>query len=132
MKRATLFPYVIWMTLFIVVPMLLVLYYAFTIPTATGATWSFDNFSRFFEPIYLRVLGRSLRLAVISTMICLLIGYPAAMVMAGNAFSRKNVILLLFVVPMWMNFLLRTYAWLTLLERNGVINVLLSNLGLPN
>lgn len=132
MKRATLFPYVIWMTLFIVVPMLLVLYYAFTIPTATGATWSLDNFSRFFEPIYLRVLGRSLRLAVISTMICLLIGYPAAMVMAGNAFSRKNVILLLFVVPMWMNFLLRTYAWLTLLERNGVINVLLSNLGLPN
>jgi spermidine/putrescine transport system permease protein len=132
MKRSTLFPYVIWMALFIIVPMLLILYYAFTIPTDTGATWSLDNFSRFFEPIYLRVLGRSLRLAVISTVICLLLGYPAAMVMAGNAFSRKNVILLLFVVPMWMNFLLRTYAWLTLLERNGVINVLLTNLGLPS
>ena len=132
MKRATLFPYVIWMALFIVVPMLLVLYYAFTVPTDAGATWSLDNFSRFFEPIYLRVLGRSLRLAVISTIICLLLGYPAAMVMAGNAFSRKSVILLLFVVPMWMNFLLRTYAWLTLLERNGVINVLLNALRLPN
>ena len=132
MKRSTLFPYVIWMALFIIVPMLLILYYAFTIPTDTGATWSLDNFSRFFEPIYLRVLGRSLRLAVISTIICLLLGYPAAMVMAGNAFSRKNVILLLFVVPMWMNFLLRTYAWLTLLERNGVINVLLTNLGMPS
>jgi spermidine/putrescine transport system permease protein len=66
-----------------------------------------------------------LRLAVISTVICLVLGYPAAMVMAGNAFERKHVILLLFVVPMWMNFLLRTYAWLTLLERNGVINVVL-------
>ena len=131
MKRFSLFPYVIWMTLFIVVPMFLVLYYAFTIPTETGATWSLENFGRFFEPIYLRVLGRSLRLAVISTGICLILGYPAAMVMAGNAFTRKNVILLLFVVPMWMNFLLRTYAWLTILERNGVINVLLANLSLP-
>ena len=131
MKRSSLFPYVVWMILFIVVPMFLVLYYAFTIPTETGATWSLENFGRFFEPIYLRVLGRSLRLAVISTVICLIMGYPAAMVMAGNAFTRKNVILLLFVIPMWMNFLLRTYAWLTLLERNGVINVLLANLSLP-
>lgn len=131
MKRSSLFPYVVWMILFIVVPMFLVLYYAFTVPTETGATWSWENFSRFFEPIYLKVLGRSLRLAVISTVICFIMGYPAAMVMAGNAFTRKNVILLLFVVPMWMNFLLRTYAWLTLLERSGVINVLLANLNLP-
>jgi len=73
-----------------------------------------------------------LRLALFSTVICLIIGYPAAMVMAGNAFERKSVVLLLFVVPMWMNFLLRTYAWLTILERNGVINVLLANLNLPS
>lgn len=125
-------PYLFWMVLFIVVPMLLVIYYAFTVPTEAGATWSLDNFSRFFEPIYLRVLGRSLRLALISTLICLLLGYPAAMVMASNAFERKNVIMLLFVVPMWMNFLLRTYAWLTILERNGFINAVLSKLSLPN
>ncbi|HBG01639.1 MAG TPA: ABC transporter permease, partial [Firmicutes bacterium] len=131
MRRSTLFPYLIWMILFIVVPMFLVLYYAFTVPTETGNTWSLENFTRFFEPIYLKVLGRSLRLAFVSTAICLALGYPAAMVMAGNAFSRKNVLLLLFVVPMWMNFLLRTYAWLTLLERNGVINVLLTNSNLP-
>ena len=131
MKRSSLFPYLIWMILFIVVPMFLVLYYAFTIPTEAGSTWSLENFARFFEPVYLKVLGRSLRLALISTGICLLLGYPAAMVMAGNAFSRKNVLLLLFVVPMWMNFLLRTYAWLTLLERNGAINVLLTSLNLP-
>lgn len=132
MKRQSLLPYLIWMVLFIVVPMVLVLYYAFTVPTETGATGSLENFTRFFEPIYLRVLGRSLRLAVISTGVCLLLGYPAAMVMAGNAFSRKSVLMLLFVVPMWMNFLLRTYAWLTILERNGFINVFLTNLRLPN
>ncbi|NLL43365.1 MAG: ABC transporter permease [Firmicutes bacterium] len=132
MKRSTLFPYLIWMVLFIVVPMFLVLYYAFTVPTESGATWSLENFARFFEPIYLKVLWRSLRLALFSTVICLIIGYPAAMVMAGNAFERKSVVLLLFVVPMWMNFLLRTYAWLTILERNGVINVLLANLNLPS
>ncbi len=131
MKRATLIPYLVWMVLFTVVPMVLVLYYAFTVPTEGGATWSLENFARFFEPIYLRVFLRSLYLAVISTAICLLLGYPAAMVMAGNAFKRKHVIMLLFVVPMWMNFLLRTYAWLTILERNGFINAVLSFFNLP-
>ncbi|NMB00251.1 MAG: ABC transporter permease [Firmicutes bacterium] len=131
MKRHSMIPYLFWMVLFIVVPMLLVVYYAFTVPTESGVTWSLDNFARFFEPIYLRVLGRSLRLALISTAICLILGYPAAMIMASNAFERKSVIMLLFVVPMWMNFLLRTYAWLTILERNGFINALLTNLNLP-
>lgn len=124
-------PYLIWMLLFIVVPMFLVVYYAFTVPTTDGSTWSVANFARFFEPIYLKVLWRSLNLALISTGICLLLGYPAAMIMVGNAFSRKGALLLLFVVPMWMNFLLRTYAWLTILERNGFINVLLTHLNLP-
>lgn len=131
MKRHAMIPYLFWMVLFIVVPMFLVLYYAFTVPTETGATWSLENFTRFFEPIYLRVLGRSLRLALVSTGICLILGYPAAMIMASNTFTRKNVLMFLFVVPMWMNFLLRTYAWLTLLERNGFINILLSSLDLP-
>ena len=131
MKRLSLTPYVIWMVLFTVVPMLLVLYYAFTVPTEGGTTWSLENFTRFFQPIYLRVFIRSLNLAVISTLICLLLGYPAAMIMAGNAFKRKHVIMLLFVVPMWMNFLLRTYAWLTILERNGFLNSLLTFFSLP-
>jgi spermidine/putrescine transport system permease protein len=130
-KSSAMVPYLIWMALFIVIPLLLVVYYAFTVTTPEGTTWSFENFTRFFEPIYLRVLWRSLALALISTLICLLLGYPVAMIMAGNAFSRKNVIMLLFVVPMWMNFLLRTYAWLAILERNGFLNVLLSSLSLP-
>ena len=68
MKRLSLTPYVIWMVLFTVVPMLLVLYYAFTVPTEGGTTWSLENFTRFFQPIYLRVFIRSLNLAVISTL----------------------------------------------------------------
>lgn len=131
MKRTSLLPYLIWMALFIVIPMVLVVYYAFTVPTESGATWTLENFTRFFEPIYLKVLGRSLRLALICTGICLLLGYPAAMIMAGNAFKRKHVVMLLFVVPMWMNFLLRTYAWLTILERNGFINAVLGFFDLP-
>ena len=130
-RSSAMVPYLIWMALFIIVPMFLVVYYAFTVTTPEGATWSLENFARFFEPIYLRVLWRSLALALVSTLICLLLGYPVAMIMAGNAFTRKNVLMLLFVVPMWMNFLLRTYAWLTILERNGFLNVLLTNLSLP-
>lgn len=131
MRKKAMFPYLIWMVLFIIVPMLLVVYYAFSTPTADGTVWTLENFGRFFEPIYLRVLWRSIYFAVVSTAICLFIGYPAAMIMSGKAFTRKSVVMLLFVVPMWMNFLLRTYAWLTILERNGFINVLLTALRLP-
>ncbi len=132
MRRSfTLTPYLIWMVLFTVVPMFLVVYYAFTARGEAETAWSLANFTRFFEPIYLRVLWRSLYLALISTAICLLLGYPAAMIMVSNAFSRRGVLVLLFVVPMWMNFLLRTYAWLAILERNGFLNVLLGYLHLP-
>lgn len=124
-------PYLVWMSLFVIIPMLLIVYYAFTVTTPEGTTWTLENFSRFFEPIYLRVLWRSVALALVCTLICLFIGYPVAMIMAGNAFTRKNVVMLLFIVPMWMNFLLRTYAWLTILERNGFLNVFFSTIGLP-
>ncbi len=77
------------------------------------------------------VLVRSFILAAFSTGICLLLGYPLAMILASKDFERKNIMLLLLIVPMWMNFLLRTYAWLTLLEKKGIINSLLSSLNLP-
>ncbi|NLJ80460.1 MAG: ABC transporter permease [Firmicutes bacterium] len=133
MKRSSaMAPYLLWIVFFTVVPTLLVVYYGFTQSGPEGTHWSLSNFTRFFEPIYLRVLWRSVYLALISTSICLFLGYPAAMIMAGRAFTRKNALLLLFVVPMWMNFLLRTYAWLTLLERNGFINLILGYLRLPS
>ncbi|NMA95728.1 MAG: ABC transporter permease, partial [Clostridiales bacterium] len=83
-------------------------------------------------PVYLVVLLRSLALAALSTIICLLIGYPLAMILADKDFERRNIMLLLLMVPMWMNFLLRTYAWLTLLEKKGIINSILTALNLPN
>lgn len=125
------YPYLIWMALFIVVPLLLVVYYSVTLPTPEGTTFSLANFQRFFDPIYLKVFWRSIRLALISTVICLVLGYPVALILSNNGFARKNILITLFVIPMWMNFLLRTYAWLTLLERTGLINTLLAKIGLP-
>lgn len=124
----TLFPFLIWLAFLVVVPLLLIVYYGFT--DADGG-FSFDNFRQFLQPDYLRVLWRSLYLALLSTIFCLLAGYPVAMILAGTTFKRKTLLVVLLIAPMWMNFLLRTYAWLTLLEGNGVINTLLTAVGLP-
>jgi len=124
------YPYIVWMIIFIVVPLLLVVFYSVTVVTDNGLTFTLEFYKRFFQPVYIKVLIRSIVLALISTLICLLIGYPVALILAGKGFSRKNSLILLFVIPMWMNFLLRTYAWLTLLEKNGLINTLLSWFGI--
>ena len=79
-----------------------------------------------FKEPYIKVLWRSVWLAGISTIICLVLGYPVAMILASKKMSKKSFLMFLFVLPMWMNFLLRTYAWMTLLEKNGFINMILS------
>ncbi len=123
-----LFPFLIWIILLVVVPLLLIAYYGFT--SADGA-FSMEHFRQFMRPDYLRVLWRSLYLALIATLFCLLAGYPVAMILAGNTFKKKTLLVVLLIAPMWMNFLLRTYAWLTLLEGNGVFNTILQAMGLP-
>lgn len=131
MKKAA-YPYVIWLGIFIVVPLLLIMYFAFTTGDSQNLTafkFSLDNFKRFFTPIYLKVLGRSVNLAFISTVLCLILGYPIAYMISKEKVSKRNVMILMFVIPMWMNFLLRTYAWLTLLGRNGFINTIITKLG---
>lgn len=125
------YPYILWMILFTVVPLLLVLYYSFTRTDNGMLVFTLDNFIRVIEPTYLKVLWRSVLLALISTGVCILIGYPVSMILAGRDISRKSTLVLLFVLPMWMNFLLRTYAWMTLLDNKGVINTFLGALGLP-
>ncbi|HHU77507.1 MAG: ABC transporter permease [Caldicoprobacterales bacterium] len=133
MKRHWLaWPYIIWMIIFIVVPMILVVFYSVTEQTGEGYQLTFRHFHRFVDPIYINVLIRSVVLALVSTIICLLLGYPMAAILAGREFSRKKIMYMLIVLPMWMNFLLRTYAWMTLLERNGVVNTILSFLNLPS
>lgn len=124
-------PYGIWLILFTVIPLFLVLYYSLTIRTPEGVQFSLENFKRFFDPIYIGVFMHSLWLAVICTVICFVLGYPIAYIISKSSIKYRNTLLMLFVVPMWMNFLLRTYAWMSLLERNGLINKFLLMLNLP-
>ncbi len=131
MKKAA-YPYILWMVIFIVVPLFLIIYFAFTRGDSQNFSTfqlSLDNFKRFFTPTYLNVLGRSVNLAFVSTVICLILGYPMAYIISKEKVRKRNIMILMFVIPMWMNFLLRTYAWLTLLGRNGFINYLITKLG---
>jgi len=125
------YPYIIWMIIFIVVPLVLVLYYSVTSTTDGHMVFTLEHFAKALQPTYLKVLGRSVLLALISTVVCLIIGYPVAMILSGRDLSKKSTLVMLFVIPMWMNFLLRTYAWMTLLDRKGVINSILGVFGLP-
>ena len=120
-------PYALWMTLFAVVPLLFVCWYAFTTPEGS---FTLANFQEFAKPRYVAIILRSLKLALYCTALCLLIGYPTAYFLASRDFSRAQSLVVLILVPMWMNFLLRTYAMMTLLEDNGVLNTLLRAMGL--
>ena len=126
------YPYFLWLGIFILIPLLLVAYFAFTTGDSQNfQTFSFslDNFKRFFTPIYLNVLYKSVNLALISTIICLVLGYPLAYIISKEKPRIRNIMILLVVIPMWMNFLLRTYAWLTLLGKNGILSKALSFIG---
>jgi spermidine/putrescine transport system permease protein len=127
-KRWISYPYTLWMTIFVVVPLILVLFFSITTFTNDGVTFTLEHYHRFmnFKEPYIKVLWRSIVLAGISTIVCLLLGYPVAMILANKQMSKKSFLMFLFVLPMWMNFLLRTYAWMTLLEKNGFINMILS------
>ncbi|WP_058486651.1 ABC transporter permease [Defluviitalea phaphyphila] len=129
-KRWISYPYLLWMIIFIIVPLILVLCFSIFISTDNGLQFSLNNYKRFMEPLYLKVLWRSVVLAGISTIICLILGYPVAMILASKQMSKKSFLLFLCILPMWMNFLLRTYAWMTLLEKNGFINKILSFFGI--
>lgn len=127
-KKLT-YPYGLWMFIFIVVPLFMIVYYGFTVIDGTGVSFSLDNFARFFEGQYLTILGVSISLALKATLACLLLGYPLAYIIASESPKNRNILVFLLIIPMWMNFLLRTYAWLSLLGKNGIINSLLSMMG---
>lgn len=122
MKKFSLI-YLFWGLVFIVFPLFLILAYAFSANTdLADFAFTLDNFSRFFEPLYVKILITSLVLAGVSTIFCLLIGYPVAYIISQMREKVRNNMILVFIIPMWMNFLLRTYAWLTLLGNKGLIN----------
>lgn len=123
------YPYIVWSALFIVIPLLMILFFSLTIDSGSGYQFSTENFQRLMNPQYIRIFGRSLSLALISTAVCLIIGYPVAYIVAKMPESKRNLIIMLFILPMWMNFLLRTYAWLPILGKNGIINNFLGIFG---
>jgi len=137
MRRVVLAPYTLWALLFILVPLCFVAYYAFT---DNSFAFTFDNILRFFTATsqvdgkqvytYLLIFWRSLKLAVISTVICFLLGYPLAYAMARSSERRQKVMMTLIMIPMWMNFLIRTYAWMTILQDTGILNSALAAIGI--
>ena len=130
-KSLSAYPFIFWSGLFIVIPLLIVLFFGFTIANPDGGySFSLENFTRLLQPQYIKVFGRSLELALLSTFWCLILGYPVAYIISKMKPSKGNILIMLFIVPMWMNFLLRTYAWLPILGKNGFINNMLAQIGL--
>ncbi len=129
-KNFIAYPYIVWSALFIVIPLLMILFFSFTIDSGSGYRFSTENFERLMNPQYITIFGRSLVLAIISTAICLIIGYPIAYIVSKLPEHRRNLLIMLFILPMWMNFLLRTYAWLPILGKNGVVNNFLGLFGI--
>ena len=127
------YPYVAWISVMVVAPMLLIVMYAFIEQGNDVTTFKFtlSNFTRFFsDSVYTDVLYRSLYVALITTLICLLIGYPAAYIIAMAKPKHKAALVLLITFPTWINMLVRTYAWLGILQDNGIINSFLGLFGI--
>lgn len=118
-------PYVVWMALFVVAPIIMVVVYAFS---AAEGGFTLENFSSM--GTYTVVFTRSFKLALIATAICLLIGYPVSYMMSKEGPGFQRIAMVLIMLPMWINFLLRTYSWMSILENNGLLNQLFRNIGL--
>ncbi|WP_317854989.1 ABC transporter permease [Chakrabartyella piscis] len=132
--RSMAYPYMIWAFVLIVVPMLMILLYAFTNKGNDVATIQFTlaNFTRFFtDDVFMSVLGRSLFIAVLTTVICVILGYPIAYVIAQKGEKSSVFWILLITLPTWINMLVRTYAWMGILQDGGVINTFLGWFGIP-
>ena len=149
-NKALAAPFVLWAVIFIVVPLVMIVWYGVTVEESIPYTEivqadgtaafeledgtitltrpqkrtvvSLSNFKRMLEPTYLRLLLRSFKVAIITTLICLVLGYPVALILTGSDFKRPALWLMLLILPMWMNFLLRTYSWMSILENNGILN----------
>lgn len=121
-------PYTLWSVVFILIPLGMIFYYGLTDKTGAFTT---ENITAIAQAEHAKALWLSLLLSLISTVICFLLAYPLAMILSNMKVNQHSFIIMIFILPMWMNFLLRTLAWQTLLEKNGVINSLLSFFHLP-
>lgn len=128
-KKYLASPYIVWSALFIVIPLCMILYYGLT--DKTGA-FTLENITAIASVGHAKALWRSLFLSLVSTVLCFILAYPLAMILSNTKGNQYRYIILIFILPMWMNFLLRTLSWQALLEKTGVINSILSFFGLPN
>ena len=143
-RKSLVYPYALWIIIFTVIPLLLIFYYSLHVTVNGESVLSLDNFKKIFESttieangtsetvhIYLDVIWHSVKLAATCTVFCFVLGYPIGYILAGKEYDTRSTLIFLFLVPQWMNILLRTYAWLTILENNGILNSILSFLHLP-
>ncbi len=120
-------PHIVWSILFIIAPLIFVVYYTLT---DLNGEFTTENITRLFTGNYVQIFVNSLCLALIATVICLVLAYPLAYILSGMKARRQKIMILLIMLPLWMNFLITTYSWMTLLEDTGVINTLLGKVGL--
>lgn len=130
-----LFPAAFWLIVFFLAPLAIMLVYSFAQRGTYGGiefTWNIRQYIRFFDPLYIQIFLRSTWIAVLTTVVCLLVGYPFAFFVAQQPRRYRNALLLLIVVPFWTNFLIRTYAWILILRTEGLINTALLSIGVIN
>ena len=126
-------PYILWTVLFTIVPLIIILIFSLSASSKIGSLstdFTLDRYVQFFEPIYADVFFRSIKLSLYSTVFCLILGYPVAYIIANKKMRMRNFLILFIILPQWTNFLLRTYAWMSILKDNGPINSFLMNIGL--
>ncbi len=131
--KSMVYPYIIWSVIMVVLPMLMIVMYAFTKEgnSVMNIRFTLDNFAYFFEDkVFIDVLKRSLVIAVSTTLICILVGYPTAYIMAKLKPKSQMIMVLMITLPTWINMLVRTYAWRGILDKNGLINTILAAFGI--
>ena len=130
--KGFVYPYLIWIFVMIAVPMVMIFTFAFLKDDVTGVVFTLDNFTRFFsDETFPNVMKRSLWIALFTTIVCLIMGYPLAYMISKAEGKKKSILVMLVTIPMWINMLVRTYALMGILSDNGLLNSLLGMLGLP-
>lgn len=130
--RKLVYPYCVWLGIFVVIPMLMIVVYAFTQAgnDVTTLSFTFANFQKFFSPVFGKVLWKSIQIATVTTIICILLGYPLAYITANMNERWRPTMVLLMTIPQWTNMLIRTYAWIGILSEVGLVNNILAFFGL--
>ena len=126
-QKAAAAPHIVWSALFIIAPLIFVLYYAFT---DKDGNFTFANFGELLQASYLEIFMRSVCFAFLATVLCLVIAYPIAYFISRAKPKTQKILIMLVMLPMWMNFLIRTYSWMALLEDTGIINTFLGIFGI--